>query len=150
MTPATRWTFEYAGLPDEGATEPPYVWFDLQGPDETLDYPCLLDSGSSFSLFPLTVADELGVPQELLEETQVRTAGGLRDALHLRKADAMAVLVAPDVPIPIAPYFFSLEIVEAGLAEADLHVLGRDFFLPFYVTFDQVGETVTLELRDGP
>jgi hypothetical protein len=53
LTTSDSYVLEYAGPPDEGATEPPYVWVDLRGPVDSSPYPCLLDSGASSSAFPL-------------------------------------------------------------------------------------------------
>lgn len=62
----------------------------------------------------------------------------------------MTVRLDPETEIPIAPYFFPPEVIgdedeEEGI-ESETHVLGRDFFLPFRVTFEQAREQVALTL----
>jgi len=141
-----RWSFEYAGLPDEGATEPPHIWISVRGPSATIEYPCLLDSGSSFSAFPVTVASELGVDPGLLDPTRIRTVKGMAHAKHLRRSDRVAVCLDQANEIAIAPYFLPPEVIEEEEFESEYYILGRDFFLPLVVTFFQAAERVEFAL----
>ncbi|MDX6587279.1 MAG: hypothetical protein QOI31_1752 [Solirubrobacterales bacterium] len=143
MTDDRSWTFAYAGLPDEGAIEPPQIWIDLRGPKRQWEYPCLLDSGASFSALPLEAADELGIDQELLEPTEIRTALGRRRVLHLRRSDLISACWS-DQTIPISPFFMPPEIIEDERFETDAYILGRDFFLSVEVTFRQAAAEVIL------
>jgi hypothetical protein len=146
VTDGQTWAFDYAGLPDEGAIEPPHIWIEIRGPKASAEYPCLLDSGASFSAFPLEVTDELGMDRDLLEEATIRSATGRRDVLHLKRPDQVEACLDQSTAIPIVPYFFPPEVVEGEEFESDYYILGRDFFLEVEITFRQAAEAVVVSI----
>lgn len=147
MSASRSWTFDYAGPPDEGATEPPHIWVEITGPAAGDEYPCLVDSGASFSALPLSVADELGIDRSELEQDSIRTVAGPKQVLHLRRRDQIWVVLDSDERTPISPYFFPNDVIEGEEFESDYYILGRDFFLPYEITFNQAAEDVVIALR---
>lgn len=68
---------------------------------------------------------------------------GWSEALHLRRADLLAVCWS-DQRVPIAPIFLPPALIENEEFESDYYVLGRDFFLSVEATFRQAAEEVVL------
>ena len=77
--------------------------------------------------------------------TRVRTAGGLRPSLELRRPDLVVVEIE-NQRIPIQPYFL-LDRDDVTQEEWEEHdpVLGRDFFLGFdEIAFSQSRQEIHL------
>jgi hypothetical protein len=107
------------------------VEVDVRGPAGTRSYSCLLNTGADHSALPASSIDDLEIPLADLVATRVRTVGGWRPSLALRRPDMVTVDI-DGADVPIQPYFL-LDRDELTGDEWEEHdpVLGRDFFLGF-------------------
>jgi hypothetical protein len=145
LSTASSIRLSYVYVPDEGDPPPPVIEVDIRGPAGVAPYACLLDSGANHSAFPASSIDDFGIATDDLVATRVRTAGGLRPSLGLRRPDLVIVEIE-EQRIPIQPYFL-LDRDDLIRQEWEEHdpVLGRDFFLGFEeVAFSQTRQEVHL------
>ena len=117
-----------------GRVSDPKIDLPVKTPAGCRVFRFLVDTGSDFSMLPLTVADELGADVESAPEIAVRGIG--RSAVKGQLAEITLMIGDSQVQVPC---IFSHE-------EGTPFLLGRmGFFQRFNITFDNRRKKIVLE-----
>lgn len=100
----------------------PYITVKLLGPNgEAVTTPGLVDTGADFSVLPVSIAGELGIPFQALRPIPVSHAAG-RALFHQATEPLDAVLMGSSVSFSLEPMYAVIDDVDAPAQ------WGRDFF----------------------
>ena len=107
---------------------------ELTGPKGSLTVKALIDSGASLSIFRPEIANYLAIPIRKGEGLYFQgIKGRIRGFLHR-------------IPVRVNSEKFDCNIAFSPELNVSLNILGRDnFFLPFFITFNERFQKVLIE-----
>lgn len=114
----------------------------LSGPDRSIESTALIDSGAAFSVFPLWVASQLGISEDLVQDRQAVGAEGAGFATwsYPPGLSCQVMQLRPDDFSQREPWGKPVKLTPA-FADKTVFLLGReDFFAAFTVTFEPGAE----------
>ncbi len=119
----------------------PEIPIKIQGPNESMQFVGLVDTGSDYTIFPRSIAKFLGVELHESEGPTAQVFGG--QAVELLTAEVELILALDSEKVS---WLTVVSFFDYGSVEDESVILGHAGFLEFFTaTFDGFEATLTLE-----